>query len=334
VTSHSDPTAYHPLARLAPGADPGSLRTGIDVWATSEAMRELAAASGWSWPGGTLRDVLGELSARSAAWDFRRQIAAAPSGRERQGLIAIRAVVNGHALDESMVARCARQLGIVGAEVPAVAYSHVVVLAGTAAACLNRAHEGERRRRAAGAHHVAVLASNRLLGVPELTFATEQGWRDVSVEGDAAAAAAADVFALGSAPAAEDAYAWPGEDEEARRRRSWSHRRWEVADTTVEVVVAPSADPDRRRTDTADQLVFWAERAGIDSRDDLLLVTTEHYVPYQQLAAVRALGRRVGCGIATCGVSWAPEGFRAAAYLQEVRSTLLAAAALLDALWR
>jgi hypothetical protein len=68
-------------------------------------------------------------------------------------------------------------------------------------------------------------------------------------------------------------------------------------------------------------------------RDDrLLILTAEHYVPYQQLQAARVVGLTRGCSLATIGIAWTPAGpLRAAGLLQEVRSTSLAAELLLAA---
>lgn len=61
-------------------------------------------------------------------------------------------------------------------------------------------------------------------------------------------------------------------------------------------------------------------------------MTTEHYVPYQHLQALLTLGRSLGCRITTTGTTWSPASpYRAAGYLQEIRSTLIAAQEFRDA---
>jgi hypothetical protein len=117
------------------------------------------------------------------------------------------------------------------------------------------------------------------------------------------------------------------------RRNSWAYRRWDVGGRTFEVAAAPSSDPRARRTDTPDQLAWWSERIGVGLDDDVLLVTTDHYVPAQHFHGLWSLGLARGCGVGTCSVEWQPKGpYRGAAYLQEVRSALLAAQRLLAAL--
>lgn len=104
------------------------------------------------------------------------------------------------------------------------------------------------------------------------------------------------------------------------------------------VVPSPSARADRPRpANTGDQLRWWTSGPGAPSNSDaVLLVTTQIYVPYQQLVAARIL-RQVApaCRLLTIGVTpatgtVATRSFTAQDYLQEVRSALLAAAGLLD----
>ena len=134
----------------------------------------------------------------------------------------------------------------------------------------------------------------------------------------------------------EPAGAWPrGElkpEQKQRLHAAWAIHRW----PTVEVVIAPSGDPAERRANTADQLRYWADLAGIDSRHDVLLVTTQIYVPYQHMDALRVLGLERGCGVYSCGVDAASsllpaKAFGGREYLQEIRSALRAAATLLRA---
>jgi hypothetical protein len=345
-----------PLPRFGPGGvGREGLVDALDSWVRSDAMRRLADASGWAWPGDDvpLDEALGALVAASAAWDFRKRLF--ESG-ERHALTSIPAEVGGDTLDEGLIAAAAADLGLAGAACDTGAFTHVAALGGMARACLNRAREAKARLDAAGgeATTVALLSAHRPLAGKEPGEAAELGWGDLSLESEAAVAAMRDVFGPavepeevvaswwdGDAPPTPDGYlpsaadrdaTWP---DEWRRRLSWSQRRWHAGGgqgLRVEVVAAPSATPLARRTNTADQLAWWAERVGLGPEHHVLLVTTDHYVPAQHFEAVRALGLDVGCGVATCGVEWRPTGpYQGAAYLQEVRSALLAAERLLGA---
>ena len=87
---------------------------------------------------------------------------------------------------------------------------------------------------------------------------------------------------------------------------------------------------------TEDQLRYWAAQHEIGRDDRVLLLTTQIYVPFQQLVALRVLGIERGCAVHYCGVdaesSFLPGlSFSGRSYLQEVRSALLAADTLMTA---
>ena len=170
------------------------------------------------------------------------------------------------------------------------------------------------------------------------------GWGPIVLESQAALAAAQEVLGLPITSDEESSYSGdsyppqlePGapSPDEYTRRTAWFVQHWDFP-RRVDVVAAPSAAPLQRRANTPDQLAFWAHRCPLGSDPRILLVTTDHYVPYQQLQALRVLGRPFDCRIVTTGTPWSPGGtYRAAGYLQEIRSTLLAAQQLRDSLNR
>jgi hypothetical protein len=73
----------------------------------------------------------------------------------------------------------------------------------------------------------------------------------------------------------------------------------------VEVVIAASDMPEDRRAKTGDQLQYRADLAGIGHEHDVLILTTQIYVPYQHLVATRGLGLERGCAVYSCGVDTA-----------------------------
>jgi hypothetical protein len=97
----------------------------------------------------------------------------------------------------------------------------------------------------------------------------------------------------------------------------------------------PSSEPGKR-VDTVAQLRYWATQNGIGLDDRVLLLTTQIYVPFQQMTALRVLGIERGCAVYCCGVdaesSFLPGlSFSGRSYLQEVRSALLAASEIMTA---
>lgn len=331
-----------PLA--LPGANDGEpLGEAFAAWSAglvnNPALRRLVELSGWDVPQSPpapTADVLVALAARSEDWDARR-------GAERHRLSHVPAEVGGHVVDEAEVIAAASALGLVGGMPVSGRFTHLVVLGGMVRACRARVGLAADLGRQLGTDRYVVLTAHRPLSGAEPEHAEELGWGRVTSEREAAALATREILALPATPRSiEKGVADlprpagdPGADPaEVDARRRWSWATWDDGGgERVEVVSAPSGDPDRRRANTVDQLVFWAGRERITRHHRLLLVTTDHYVPPTQLRAVRVLGLPTGCGIVTTGTAWNPPGpYRAAGYLQELRSTLLAAVELQSAL--
>lgn len=100
------------------------------------------------------------------------------------------------------------------------------------------------------------------------------------------------------------------------------------------VYAARSSAPDDRPANTADTYLQFARDAPVTAGQSLLLVTSSIYRPYQHMDAVRVLAGR-GVVIETVGVppssTARPSDRPPSAYLQEIRSGVRAAAALLAA---
>lgn len=108
---------------------------------------------------------------------------------------------------------------------------------------------------------------------------------------------------------------------------SWAITRYRNI-IPITILAAPSSEPEKRRANTADTFVFWEKLKDKQKGKQLLLVTSQIYVPYQQLEAVRILGLMYEYNIETVGFprEWSSniQGLQTAAnYLQEIRSTLL-----------
>lgn len=307
---------------------PAALDAALRGWATSEPVRALAAASGWRWP--AERDtlaLLGRLAELSADWDFRRD-------RERNLIERAPADVNGREMQDSLIIAAARALGLVDAvTVTGRRFSHMVVLSGLVSACVNRTHRAaELLRGGLAADAVVVLGAHRELGGAEPQQAADSGLGDLTDEAEVIVAATRKAFGLGR-PQAQESQPLADPGQPAAFHAAWARYQW----PSVEVVIAPSGEPGRRRANTADQLRHWAGPAGIGHEHSLLIVTTQIYVPYQHLESLRTLGLERGCGVYSCGVDAAsallprttPFGGRD--YLQEIRSALRAAAGLLRA---
>ena len=328
-----------PLPPWRPGgSDLGVLDGALRQWATSPPLRVLAEASGWPWPDLTptadTQEFLDRLAELSAAWDFRGQ-------RERNFIAGEPAEVGGRLIPDHLVLAAAGALGLVsGQPLPSRPFSHLVVLSGLLRACVNRTHYAAGLLRGQlDPGSVTVLGAHRMLGGAEPQQARDLGLGDLDDEADVIVAATRQAFGLDDparSETSEPSGVMPRGELTAEQKKDLhaasAIHRW----PTVEVVIAPSGDPAERRANTADQLRYWAALASLGRRHDVLLVTTQIYVPYQHMDALRVLGLERGCGVYSCGVDAAnallpAKAFGGREYLQEIRSALRAAATLLRA---
>ncbi|MER7168439.1 hypothetical protein ABT336_20520 [Micromonospora sp. NPDC000207] len=318
--------------------DLDDLRAEVTGWATSTAMRDLVECFGQRWPSGdgdgdgdvdVVLAGLEEISARH--WDFR-------GGRERA------AAVPGEFSDgvADRVWAAADALGLRGRNLPdGSAYDHVLIHGGLLRGCLARAgHAADLLDGTVEAGEVCGLGSFRPTTEPELAMAAEAGLGQPADEFDAM-----DVALRATLPGAlpdTDSPTTDGTDSpttvgvgspttgadgvpashRVREYRTAGGRR-------VRVLAAPSSDPGRR-ANTADTCTFWADAVGRPAPGQrVLLVTTEHYVPFQHADAIRVLGIPYGCAVETVGVdpTAAVHGLpgqplTTGQYLQEIRSAI------------
>jgi hypothetical protein len=270
--------------------------------------------------------VLGQLAELSADWDFR-------ASRERHLIERAAAEVNGRQLPDALVVGAARALGLVDASPPPAGrkFSHLVILGGQARACVNRArHAAALTRGGLRVDAVVALGAHRALDRTEREQAGLAGLGQLTDEADVLLEATSAAFGLGAPVSADEPRLRPDPGQPAEFHAARARYRWPSA----EVVIAPSDTPGSRRAKTGDQLRYWAGLAGLSSAHDVLVVTTQIYVPYQHLVAARVLGLERGCAVHSCGVdaagSFLPvRQFGGRDYLQEIRAALRAAVALL-----
>ncbi|GGM06643.1 hypothetical protein [Micromonospora yangpuensis] len=297
-------------------SDVDTLRAEITDWVTSTALRDLVECFGQRWPTGDIGAVLTGLEEISARhWDFRR-------GRERAAAVPTEFSVEVTA----RVVAAAAALGLRHRDLPdGRAYDHVLIHGGLLRGCLARAgHAAGLLDGSIDSPEVCGLGSFRPLTAPERAMAVEWALGECGDEFDAM-----DIAVRASFPDAVR-----GGDSGAmvadRPQDSCRTREYRTpGGTRIRVLAAPSSDPGRR-ANTADTCTFWAESVGrLGPGQRVLLVTTEHFVPFQHADAIRVLGIPYGCAVETIGVD--PAGMMngrpgpaltAAHYLQEVRSAI------------
>lgn len=96
----------------------------------------------------------------------------------------------------------------------------------------------------------------------------------------------------------------------------------------VLAISAPSSEPDKRRANSADTYEFFFKKYQIEKGAKLLLLTSQIYVPYQHMEAIRTLAFKFNVEIETIGfpIEWNGnlQGMRNPVhYLQEIRGTII-----------
>lgn len=322
---------FPPCVVPGQGEDPTAevLLAEIAAWVRSAPLRALVRHFGHGTPSGDLAEELDYLDEFTAEeWNFRRADADDPMERNEIDEDAVSGA------DEELAIAAADALGLVRPRPPRYQrYDHVVVLGGLVRADLWRpAYAAHLLRTGVSADNIVAISAYRNLrknekkpdrdeyellkvfGMPRRDYewqVMEDGLRRAfDLPGF--------TVTLESSPDAEDG---------ARFRVAHA----ESAGRTVSLVVAPALDGGPR-ANTADGYRYWAEQIGhVKPGDRVLAVTTCIYVPYQHAVAIQLLGLPFGCSIDTVGIDFgvvddsrAPQEFRGAHYLLEVRSALRA----------
>lgn len=311
---------------LGRAPDPQAVRDQVAAWVTSQAfVRTLSVFDGPIPKSGNVEDLETLVAWASTHWDFR-------SGRERN---LVDPDMIGSDIEDIVVA-CARDLGLVDARPPQSArYDHVLVLGGLVRACVWRLE------------YAAYLLSH---GISASSMAAITGYRSISAD-EQALLPALGLPRLGNEVQVVEAAlqrCFPRlalSTTQKSASDAQENARYQVTTGTapdgleIRFLVAPSAEPEMRRANTADGYRFWAEQiAHVAPGTHVLLVTSQIYVPFQQADAVRILGLPYGCVVETVGIDHnhvdtcgIPQMFRAVHYLQEMNSALRSFRMLLSA---
>jgi hypothetical protein len=302
----------------------------IEAWTRSPELDELVRLSGDKVPDLDLPELLSWLEEFSVVWDFR-------GGKERN-LFEARSL---DAATERKIKDAAAALGLIkGGVTPRGRYDHVLILGGLARACLARPLAAAKLLQKGGveAGSVTALGGYRKLkgdeiGLVERVAGEHAGAEDVGDEFDAMDVGVRLAFGLDS----------PERERGERSRLQFGS--WRVHEYTTEsglpvsVVAAPSSEPEKRRTNTADSYQWFAtELAGLQPGQRVLMVTSDIYVPFQHADALRVLGLPFQVAVETMGIQPGDvdprlsQVFSADAYLQEARSTIMAFGRLLAAI--
>lgn len=302
-------------------SSPGGYRDLVRRWLATPALRELIEGEGASWPAGSLATVVEELEHFSTTWDYR-------SGQSR---LMFHDASESRTDDRAqLVYKAARDLGLLDSPTPTMVQPDcLIILGGLATGVEPRVRYAaeliDRGRISTG--RVVALSSFRPLAEREQEAASRYA-PTARTELDLIAAMTGLMFGANSN--------WTTTTEGeplADSARAQEVRRW-PGQPEIDIYAARSSQPDRRPANTIDTYQQFARDVVLEDGQELLIITSTIYRPYQHLDALRALGS-YGVTIETIGVPTSPESgskHPPSAYLQELRSTLRSARALLATL--
>lgn len=285
----------------------------VHEWLAHGQLQKLVRHWGGNPPAGaSVKALLDYLVPFSEAWDYRamarRRSAANPSSQDSAG--ASRWEVTDDPLvhaNRRLVLSAARALGLARVRLPRRrVFDYVLILGGARLSNLYRLRRAKEllERGIVDAGSIALLGSQRSV-MPTERDATDTYAPDARTELDLLLKAA-ELELAGSS-------------------------------VTVHTLAAPSPEPGKRRATSADSYRFFHERLQPPPGASCLLVTSQIYVPYQHLEAVRMLALPHELELETIGfpVRWGGslQGLRAPAnYLQEIRSMIQASDRLVASL--
>jgi hypothetical protein len=287
----------------------------IDDWARSDALRELVEEFGEASPRDDLAQLLEWLEGFSVRWNFRQEKG------ERNDIDPPQLSL----LTEKVIKAAAKALGLVeGGSWREGRYDQVLILSGKARACLSRplfaAQLIAKGKFEVGS--VTALGAFRELDEEEIGLVEQVEGRPLADEYEAMDAGIRRAFDLGDPSLGE------GEDSDLLGG-SWQVREYEAASLPVNVIAAPSSEPEDRRANTPDTLAwFGTEFAKLERGERILMITTDIYLPYQHADALRMLALPYGVDVDAVGMVPGKVDRRLAYnfephnYLQETRSTI------------
>ena len=305
-------------------------------WITSPELTKIVEAFGGNIPSGITHIELARwLLDFSDVWDYRRRQQEAKDTKTGE---AARWLINNDTVTEEQERVVFENIVKLGLREPSdpilKQYDYIVALGGARMSCLFRPQFScdILRRKGYSPKAVVMLSGMRPISDSERT-ATDTYAPGAETEFDLINAGAEKVFEL-EKEYMEERYHNPNPN------CSWAIRRYGSGQYPYPVisVSGPSSQPEVRRANSADTFRFFAQKQQISPESRVLLVTSQIYVPYQQLEAIRTWAIPNNVYVETVGFppAWndtKQQGMMTSAnYLQEIRSTIQAVNRYLDSI--
>ena len=301
----------------------------IDRWLRSAALSTLVRSFDSEVPAHlNTVDLAAWLLDFSERWDFRKmqqQAMAKDTGEASRWLVDDASI---NEAQREVIIQSARELGLIGIETPSKnVYDHLWVLGGARLSCLLRPRLAAQliAERGFQCKTIALLASARPVSETE-RVATDTYAPDAETEFDLINRGAEREFRL------EPRFTEGRNDDPTHPNKSWVIRRYTEVGNLPPVVSlsAPSSTPEIRRANSVDTYNFFFQHFPAPAGSSLLLITSQIYVPYQQLEALRTVALAHDVIIETIGFPLEWNGdlqgmTNPSNYLQEIRSTIQSA---------
>lgn len=305
----------------------------IGKWTASKELRDIVEAFGGHCPNCEDREELVKwLLEFSENWDYRKLQKAATDRKVGE---AARWMIENDSISEKQevaVFENIDKLGLRNVLFPHFDfYDYIVALGGARMSCLFRTEYARQLIAQMKQAPTAVILLSGMRAVADSERkATDTYAPDAVTEFDLMNASAEKAFGL-IGEYEEEKYCHPN------RNREWAIRTYMTSGHgyRIQSVSGPSSDPDNRRANSADTFAFFMERERMKPGSKVLLVTSQIYVPYQQLEAVRTLAIPHNVYVETVGfpTEWNTDRqgmMKTVNYLQEIRSTIQAISRYLE----
>ena len=299
----------------------------IESWLMSPELIDIVQAFGGIYPNTkNIKELAAWLLEYSDIWDYRRRQKNAKDVKTGE---AARWMVNNDSITEAQekaVFKGIDRLGLRGISDPLFNhYDYIVALGGARMSCLFRPRFAKCLLERIDKEPKAVVLLSGMRPVSDTEReATDTYASGAQTEFDLINAGAEKVFEL-KREYMEERYWNPNPNS------SWAIRTYSVCGYNFPIlsVSGPSSAPEVRRANSADTFAFFAEKQQIQTGSRVLLVTSQIYVPYQQMEAIRTWAIPNNVYVETVGfpTEWNTNQqgmMKAANYLQEIRSTIQA----------
>lgn len=305
------------------------LKKSINEWIHSDAMYKILSSFNTCIPNNlSTEESVNWLLRFSDAWDYRKKQQTAMDKATNE---AARWLIKDSEIAEQqarVVMEGIVDLGLVGVDTPIHReYDYIVALGGARLSCLLRPKYAKKVWEQFGIKPKAIMMLSGARPIAE----SERSVTDTYAKG---AKTEFDLICKG----AEQCFGLTKFEEERHSdsniNLSWAVRTYDN-DCPIIALEGPSTEPNKRRANSADTYKFFVEKLHVPEGAKVLLITSQIYVPYQQLEAIRILAIPYNIVTETIGFpnDWSGQmqGMQQPSnYLQEIRSTIQAMSRILQ----